>query len=235
MNTKTTATDLFDKTAVLIPARYGSTRFPGKPLALLDGVPMIKRVADAAHESGLPVYVLTDNQSVANAVNKNYTVIIDNTDYANGTERCAGAIKTDFLQKYDRFINVQGDMPDITADIIKKIALNLNYYTVVTAYTDMDPVLRADPNAVKVIVGEQQAHWFGRGFTYGYHHLGVYGYRRYQLEQYATLPASEEENIEKLEQLRWYSKDIVLGAVKVEFNGTEINAPEDVKKWMNNR
>ena len=101
-------------TAILIPARYGSTRFPGKPLELLDSVPMIRRVADAARESGLPVYVLTDDQRVANCVNDAYTVLIDETDYDNGTERCAGALKQDYLDKYDTFINVQGDMPDVT-------------------------------------------------------------------------------------------------------------------------
>ena len=82
------------KTAILIPARYGSTRLPGKPLAMLDGVPMIKRVYDACIASKIPTYVLTDDPRIAQ-VFQNTSIIIDSEDYKNGTERGAGGIKQD--------------------------------------------------------------------------------------------------------------------------------------------
>ena len=145
------------RTAILIPARYASTRYPGKPLVKLDGVPMIKRVADAARESGLPVYVLTDDVRVANCVNTEYTVLIEDAEYENGTERCAGYMTT--MQKkrlhatgygwdhdYDQYINVQGDMPDVTVDIIEKCVWHLKHYPITTVYTKMPKEKQDDPS-----------------------------------------------------------------------------------------
>jgi len=88
---------------LVIPARYKSSRFPGKPLAMLDGVPMIKRVYDACIASNLPTYVLTDNQDIYNVIGTN--CLLDHRDYKNGTERCAGAVaKFDILDQYKNFI-----------------------------------------------------------------------------------------------------------------------------------
>ncbi len=109
------------KTAILIPARYGSTRYPGKPLAMLDSVPMIKRVYDACTASKTPTYVLTDNKTIAQCIKSTGgNVYIDSKDYANGTERCAGAIESKLFDQYDQFINVQGDMPDVTLQMIER-------------------------------------------------------------------------------------------------------------------
>ena len=221
-------------TAILIPARYGSTRFPGKPLELLDGVPMIRRVADAARESGLPVYVLTDDQRVANCVNDAYTVLIDPVDYDNGTERCAGALTQDYLDKYDQFINVQGDMPDVTTDMIEKCIFSLMHYPVSTVFTEMPEEKQNDPNSVKMVRAGDSALWFGRGMTgYGLWHLGVYGYRRNSLGLYLNLEVTLEEQVEKLEQLRWLKNGWQIGCLSVYYNGVEINAPEDVVEWHN--
>ena len=219
------------KTAILIPARYGSTRFEGKPLAMLDGVPMIKRVYDACVASKIPTYVLTDDVRIA-SVFQNTSVIIDDTNYANGTERCAGAINIDYMQKYDQFINVQGDMPDITSDIIRAVENELQRSDVATAYTPMDFNLRNDPNSVKMIHSRGRAHWFLRAsLTYGDHHLGVYGYNREAKAMYTTSRKFIEEDIEKLEQLRWIQNGIKIGVVEVEFDGIEINSPQDLKDW----
>ena len=219
-------------TAILIPARYGSTRFPGKPLELLDGVPMIRRVADAARESGLPVYVLTDDQRVANCVNGAYTVLIDPVDYDNGTERCAGALTQDYLDKYDQFINVQGDMPDVTTDMIEKCISSLQHYPVSTVFTEMPEEKQNDPNSVKMVRAGDSALWFGRGMTgYGEWHLGVYGYKRNALEMYPNLIVEREEEVEKLEQLRWLKNGWQIGCLSVQYKGTEINSPEDVDIW----
>lgn len=225
--------------AILIPARYGSSRFEGKPLALLHGIPMVRLVYErcrkAAQELGCDVYVLTDDKRIAEKFDPSQ-VWVDEGDYLNGTERCAAFAQTKRAEKYDWFINVQGDMPDITTDIIKYVYYNLNQYEITTAHTDMDPKLREDPNSVKMIEGAGRALWFGRGFTkYGKHHLGIYGYRGYKLVGYRTLERTAEEDIEQLEQLRWLKNGCTIGTQSVYFNGVEINSPEDVERWQQNK
>ena len=223
-----------EKTAVLIPARYDSTRFPGKPLALLDGVPMIRRVVEQCKKTGLPVYVLTDHKRVAEAVIDECVVVIDHTPYQNGTERCASVINKVYFDVYENFINVQGDMPDIDVDIVEVVNEKLSFgyaleYPVVTAYTDLKDNFD-DPNTVKAIVCKDELKWCGRGFKYGYHHLGIYGYTRAALKHYPQ-EQSLLEIKEGLEQLRWLEEGYPIGAVKVQFEGVEINTPDDVKKW----
>lgn len=229
------------KTAILIPARYGSGRFRGKPLTDLGGIPMIKRVVKAcrlAGVSGLDTYVLTDSGLIAHAaVDVGANVWCDpDTEYDNGTDRCAGVMtNSTILDKYDAFINVQGDMPDVTSDIINKCRRQLNDYQVTTVFADMDPTLQNDPNSVKMVRAGDKALWFGRGMTgYGDWHLGVYGYRRKALAMYSTLDRSEEEDVEGLEQLRWLKNGYDIGVLKCEFDGIEINTPEDVVKWNAN-
>ena len=219
-------------TAILIPARYGSTRFPGKPLALLDNVPMIKRVFDAASKSGLPTYVLTDDIRIADMFEQ-HQVIIDLAEYENGTERCAGAVAMRTLDEFDQFINVQGDMPDVTIDMIAKAQLQLKYYPVSTVFTNMPQEQQNDPNSVKMVRAGDQALWFGRGMTgYGLWHLGVYGYRKNALQCFPNLQIEQEERVEKLEQLRWLKNGWQIGCLSVYYNGVEINAPEDVIEWQ---
>lgn len=222
-------------TAILIPARYQSTRFPGKPLTLLDGVPMVRwvyeRCRKAAIEIDADVFVLTDDERIADKIEPT-RVWLNKTEYKNGTERCAGFAKSEWAKQYERFINVQGDMPDITSDIIKYVYYNLNEYDITTAHTDMDPKLRDDPNSVKMIEGAGMALWFGRGFTkYGKHHLGVYGYAKDALLRYSSLPVTVEEDIEQLEQLRWLKSGCTIGTQSVYFKGIEINSSQDVELW----
>lgn len=221
--------------AILIPARYNSTRFPGKPLALLDGVPMIKRVYDACIASNLPTYVLTDNQDIYNVIGTN--CLLDHRDYKNGTERCAGAVaKFDILDQYKNFINVQGDMPDVTLEMIEKAEWHLKNYSVTTVFTQMQEDKQNDPNSVKMVRSGDQALWFGRGMTgYGDWHLGVYGYKRNALQMYPTLQVEQEEKIEQLEQLRWLKSGWNIGCLSVQYNGVEINSPEDVEEWHSKR
>ena len=216
--------------AILIPARYNSTRFPGKPLTMLDGVPMIKRVYNACKATGLPTYILTDDIRIAN-VFQNASVIIDYKGYANGTERCAGVTDIDYMQKYDQFINVQGDMPDVTLDMIEKTIWHLKHYSITTMWTDLQPGERLNMDQVKVITAGDKALWFGRGFTYGNHHLGIYGYKRNVLEMYSGLPLTREERNEGLEQLRWLKAGFDIGILRTVFDGIEINTPEDAEKW----
>tara|TARA_B100000035_G_scaffold289307_1_gene275603 strand:- start:398 stop:895 length:498 start_codon:yes stop_codon:yes gene_type:complete len=153
------------------------------------------------------------------------------SDADNGTERCMQVI--DEKLQYDRYINVQGDMPDITTDIIKAVEAELQRSDVATAYTPMDFNLRNDPNCVKMIHNRGRAHWFLRAsLTYGDHHLGIYGYNRESKAMYNISKKFPEEDIEKLEQLRWIQNGIKIGVVEVEFDGIEINTPEDLEKWQ---
>ena len=218
-------------TAILIPARYGSTRLPGKPLIALDNIPMIRRVYERCRKTGLDTYVLTDDMRIFNLFGAS-NCFIEQVDYANGTERCAGAIKHGFFDKYDRFINVQGDMPDVTVEMIEKCAQQLPYYPVSTVYTEMPEKEQNNPNSVKLVRGEDKALWFGRGMTgYGDWHLGVYGYRRDALNWYPSMRVTQEETVEQLEQLRWLKNGWQIGCSNVQFNGIEINSPEDVEAW----
>ena len=207
---------------------------------MLDGVPMIKRVYDACTASKLPTYVLTDDRRIADLMYlDNVPFWIDEQDeYANGTERCAGAVKyCPELEQYDQFINVQGDMPDVTLELIDKCQTLLNYYSVSTVYATMPKEMQDDPNTVKCVHASEYALWFGRGITgYGSWHLGVYGYKRNALEMYNTLPVPDEERIEQLEQLRWLKNSWQIGINPVYYKGVEINAPEDVDQWhINNK
>jgi len=204
-------------------------------LALLDGVPMIKRVYDACIASNLPTYVLTDNQDIYNVIGTN--CLLDHRDYKNGTERCAGAVaKFDILDQYKNFINVQGDMPDVTLQMIERCIEWLQYYPISTVFTEMPKEMQDNPDSVKMVRAGDQALWFGRGMTgYGEWHLGIYGYKRNALELYNGLEITIEEQTEKLEQLRWLKSGWNLGCSSVYFKGTEINSPEDVEEWHSKR
>lgn len=225
-------------TAILIPSRYGSTRFPGKPLANLGGVPMIRRVYDACAATDMHVYALTDDQRVVEALRRDEyrSCVYDPRDYANGTERCAGAITNGIephLEGFEHIINVQGDMPDVTPEMIYAVMELLDSGAdVATLYTDMEEHLRLNLNVVKMIKGTNNAQWFGRGFAnYGYHHLGIYGYKREALKMYPILKKTVEEDIEGLEQLRWLKNGWQIKVNHVQYKGIEINTPQDVEQW----
>ena len=215
-------------TAIVIPARLASTRFPNKMLAELNGVPLIQHVFNRCKETELPTYVVTPDEEIVEVIGKENTILVG--DAENGTARCA--LAADYIN-YANFINVQGDMPDITAKIITDVARLLGKYGVVTAYTKMTDEQRNDPNTVKILHNNRTAKWFGRGITgYGDHHLGIYGYRNHVLNDYGNLERYPEEEIEQLEQLRWIQNDVKMGVVEVEFNGIEINTEEDLDKWQ---
>ena len=139
-------------TAILIPARLESKRYPNKMLVSLDGTPLIKRVFDICNSTDFNTYVVTDSEEIASMV-PNYIL----TDEArNGTERCAIAARD---LHYDYYINVQGDMPDITVRMINTIADYLRYYPITTLFTDMPKSQQDDPSTVKLIRAGDQALW----------------------------------------------------------------------------
>lgn len=201
---------------------------------MLNGKTMIQRVAEYCKSTGIDTYVLTDNKTIAQAAQASgVDVYIDSEDYANGTERCCGAIRSRKFDDYDQFINVQGDMPDVTKEMISTVAMGLKYYPVSTVFTEMDIEQQNNPNTVKMVRSGDQALWFGRGMKgYGDWHLGVYGYRKNALHMYNSLNVPKEEKIEQLEQLRWLKNGWQIGCYSVYFNGIEINSPEDAEEWQ---
>ena len=218
--------------AIIIPARYKSTRLPGKPLIKLGDKTMIETVYKKCKATGRDTYVLTDSMAIARLFNWETCWIDQSVRFENGTERCAGAINGELLSKYDTFINVQGDMPDVTPEMIEKAQWHLKHYPITTVFTEMPEEKQNDPNTVKMVRAGDQALWFGRGMTgYGDWHLGVYGYRRNALELYTSLPQEKEEVIEQLEQLRWLKSGWQVGCLSVQYKGVEINSPEDVDEW----
>jgi len=220
-------------TAILIPARYSSSRFPGKPLTDLGGIPMIQRVVKECLKSPYDVYVLTDHKLIAHAAKlAGASVYIDYHDYNNGTERIAGALESTLFNNYDTFVNVQGDMPDIRPDMIEAVLKNVQSTGVSTLATEMPETRQFDPNSVKIIYDYQkEALWCGRGLTYGDWHLGVYAYERFALDWYDTTGECEEEVHEGLEQLRFIKGGLRPHVTMVEWNGIEINTPQDAGEW----
>ena len=215
------------KTAILIPARYQSSRYPGKMLAEVNGKPLIRHVFDICNQTDHHVMVLTDHEDIAKQV-PNF-VMTGEAD--NGTKRCCDAIQG---MGFSQYVNVQGDMPDITPAMIEKCIEHLSKYSVTTLYTTMPKEKQNDPNTVKMIRAKDQALWFGRGMTgYGDWHLGIYGYTATALSMYKKLEIPDEEHIEKLEQLRWLKNGWQIGCLNVNFNGVEINTPEDLEEWHN--
>ena len=218
--------------AILIPARYNSKRFPGKPLTKLGDRHMIQEVYVKCKASGLDTYVLTDNPMIMELFADNAVLIDNKTNYENGTHRCTGVLNDSRFDKYKKFINVQGDMPDVTTDMIEKCNWHLQSYNVTTMFTELPKDKQQDPNTVKMIRAGDRALWFGRGMTgYGDWHLGIYGYRRNALEMYSSLDTPLEESVEKLEQLRWLKAGWDIGCLKTVFDGIEINTPEDARIW----
>lgn len=214
-----------NKFIVIIPARYASTRFPGKPLAKLAGREMILRVCDRVTESGLPAVVATDDQRIFDIVEKNgFRAVMTSADHQSGTDRVAEAYRN-LGKEYDVVINVQGDEPFIATEQLQALCSCFE-----NRETDIATLCRPfpadapfsaleDPNLVKVETGSDgRALMFSRlpipylrgvekdkwPASYPYlTHVGIYGYRSEVLQVLTKLPRSPLEKAESLEQLRW--------------------------------
>ncbi len=209
---------------VIIPARYRSSRLPGKPVKDLCGKTMIQRVAEKALASGASaVYVATDSELVSRAVNlEGVEVVMTSESHNSGTERLAEVAKLKNFPDDTVVVNVQGDEPLLPSVLISQVAENLvssgaPMATLAVPIDDYDEIF--NPNAVKVICDENgYAIYFSRApipyerdnFKSGdrrfdnvhFRHLGIYAYRAGFLKKFVEWNASPLENIEKLEQLR---------------------------------
>jgi len=212
---------------VIIPARYGSTRFPGKALADIAGRPMVVRVCERAAASGAAaVHVATDDDRIGDAVKRHgFAVVATRTDHVSGTDRIAEAASTLGLADEALVVNVQGDEPLIEPRLIAEVAQRLaerpQASMASACHAIAEEAEAGNANVVKVVLdAEGYALYFSRArIPYPrqpgappYRHVGLYAYRAGFLRKYAKLPLAPLEHAEALEQLRalWHGHRIAM-------------------------
>ncbi len=237
----------------IIPARYASTRFPGKPLALVKGIPMIQRVYIQASKAFENVCVATDDQRIYDAVTAfGGEVVMTSSSHNSGTDRCQEAL-ANYSQKsgkkFDIVVNVQGDEPYIQPDQLKLLGEcfkdeSVEIATLVKRVKDKEEFL--NPNAPKVIVDANwDALYFSRAaipfprdkeidekFIEGntlYRHIGLYGYRSHILEKICKMEQSFLEKCEKLEQLRWLENGLKIRVALTDHETFAVDTPQDLE------
>jgi 3-deoxy-manno-octulosonate cytidylyltransferase (CMP-KDO synthetase) len=223
--------------SVLIPARYASSRLPGKPLADLAGKPMVVRVAQRARDSGARrVVVATDDSRIVDAARAHgVEVIMTGSHHATGTDRLAEAARLLALDAEEIVVNVQGDEPLLDASLMRRVAALLSQHPQAGMATACHPIADIaeafNPNVVKVVLDSRNyALYFSRATIPWarsafagepraipdglpiYRHYGLYAYRVRFLQAFPTLPIAPIETFEALEQLRalWHGERIVV-------------------------
>lgn len=243
------------KFRVVIPARYASSRLPGKPLADIAGKPMVVRVAERAAQAGAEeVIVATDDTRVRDAVESaGFRAVMTSPDHASGTDRIAEVATRLGCDEDDIVVNVQGDEPLISPELIRECALVLTTHedaaVATLAHPIHDEVEFRNPNVVKVVMDEQgYALYFSRApipwprdaFAAGqsvpqdmpmFRHIGLYAYRASFLGAFGGLAPAPLERFEMLEQLRalWHGYRIAV-AVTAEPPGLGVDTPEDLAR-----
>jgi 3-deoxy-manno-octulosonate cytidylyltransferase (CMP-KDO synthetase) len=230
---------------VVIPARYASSRFPGKPLADLGGRPMVVRVCERAALSGAAsLHVATDDARIADAARAHgYDALMTGAHHASGTDRIAEAASQLGLADEDIVVNVQGDEPLIAPQLIAQVALELERRPQASVSTACHALRHAaelaNPNVVKVVLDASgHALYFSRAqIPYPrsaggawYRHAGIYGYRVGFLKRFSGLPAAPLEITEALEQLRvlWHGYRIAVAVSEADV-APGVDTPEDLE------
>ena len=239
----------------IIPARYASTRFPGKPLVDIHGKPMIQHVYEQAKLELNDVFVATDDERISNAVNKfGGSVIMTSENHQSGTDRIAEAIEIihkDYQKVFDVIINIQGDEPFIKPQQIKEIKSCFDnpltkIATLVKKIESNEEIF--DINKPKVILNKKmQAIYFSRSpIPYFrnenkenwhlkhdfYKHIGMYAYKTKTLQELTKLEQSTLEKVESLEQLRWIENGYSIYAAETKFESFGVDTPEDLEKIL---
>lgn len=227
----------------VIPARYASTRFPGKPLALLLGKPMVQHVVERCRESGAfaRIVVATDDGRIAEAVRAfGGEAELTSPDCASGSDRVAEVMRRTAGGPEDVFVNVQGDEPAISpralAALVQKcLGKGVGMATLVRPLEEAE---RANPNVVKVVRAEDgSALYFSRHdipfpraqvALKRWAHLGIYGYQRATLLELCRLKPTALEETESLEQLRALGHGVRIHCVETEHATVAVDRPEDV-------
>ena len=231
------------KVICVIPARYASTRLPGKPLKLIAGKSMIRRVYEQAKKAKMPadVIVATDDKRVYDAVAAfGGKACMTREDHPNGTSRLA-----EVAERYpdaDVIVNVQGDEPMIPPEIIDRLAAAFTEepdLKMATMVTRMEETEYGDPSAVKVAIDKNgYALYFSRSLIpfprnktdlfKVYKHVGIYAYTRIFLMQYAAMASTPLEQVESLEQLRVLENGYKITVLESDFRGIGVDTQEDL-------
>ncbi|RYY31897.1 MAG: 3-deoxy-manno-octulosonate cytidylyltransferase [Sphingobacteriaceae bacterium] len=239
----------------IIPARYASSRFPGKPLVDIGGKSMIQRVYEQAKKcpSLAKVVVATDDARIFDHVTAfGGEAVITGEHHQSGTDRCAEVASAH--PEFDVVINIQGDEPYIDPAQITKLAdcfadSNTQIATLIKQIKTPEELVNS--NSPKVVVnllseaiyfsrsplphlrGEEVANWLEHHIYYK--HIGIYGYRADVLQQITLLPVSSLETAEKLEQLRWIENGYRIKVAETEFETHAIDTPEDLQLLLKNQ
>ncbi|MBQ9640288.1 MAG: 3-deoxy-manno-octulosonate cytidylyltransferase [Bacteroidaceae bacterium] len=237
----------------IIPARYASTRFPAKPLAMLGGKMVIERVYRQVEGTLDDVVVATDDERIYQAVRQfGGNVVMTSTAHRSGTDRCYEALTLVGADRFDVVVNIQGDEPFIQPQQLRTVCQcfddpTVDIATLVKPFTPADGFAALEnANSPKVVVNNRmEALYFSRSIipfmrgkdreewlpnhTY-YKHIGLYAYRTDVLRQITALPQGTLERVESLEQLRWLENGykIKVGTTQVETIG--IDTPEDLQR-----
>ncbi len=230
--------------AAIIPARYHSSRFPGKPLALLQGKPMIAHVVERARAAAVfdHVWVATDDIRIRDAVQAaGGEAYLTRADHATGTERVAELAAR--LPRDASVVNVQGDEPlvhpELLRDIVHALRDDPECDVVTAAHPSQDVTAFASPHVVKVVVDAAgRALYFSRAPIPGgvggdpshfLHHIGIYGFRRASLDRFVALPRGELELHEGLEQLRALEHGMRIRVLVTAHRTLGVDTPADLK------
>ena len=241
------------KILALIPARYGSSRFPGKPLALVHGKPMIQRVYEQTVKAFPNACVATDDTRIYDAVKAfGGKVVMTSPSHNSGTDRCLEALNTYMAETgetFDVVINVQGDEPYIHPEQLMQLGKcfedpQVELATLVKRVKDKEELFNA--NSPKVILDkDSNAIYFSRtpipysrdieitdqyvAATPFYRHIGLYGYRVATLDVICAMPQSFLEKTEKLEQLRWIENGLKIRVAETEYETHAVDTAEDLE------
>jgi 3-deoxy-manno-octulosonate cytidylyltransferase (CMP-KDO synthetase) len=234
----------------IIPARYASTRFPGKPLADIQGKTMLRRVYEQVKKAKLlsDVVIATDDERIAEHVKTfNGEVVMTKTSHPSGTDRCYEAL-TKVGGKFEYFINIQGDEPFIRPEQIDALAKAckspVQIATQMIRCTNKEQLF--SPNTAKIVVNKNnEALYFSRhpipfirnleqgswaeNFSY-FRHIGMYAYRSDVLAELTRLQVSPLESAESLEQLRWLENGYKINCIETIFESHGVDVPDDIGK-----
>ena len=236
----------------IIPARYASTRFPAKPLAVLGGKMVVERVYEQVKKAIDKVVVATDDERICDAVlSFGGEVVMTSSEHRSGTDRCAEAYDK-LGYEADIVLNIQGDEPFVAPEQIEALikcfeSEKIDIATLVKPFSAEDGIdALENPNSPKVVINEaQEAIYFSRSvvpYLRGmersewlknhtfYKHIGIYAFRAETLKRVTTLPQSPLEKAESLEQLRWLESGYKIGVGVTNIETVGIDTPEDLER-----
>ena len=240
------------KTAIIIPSRMSSKRFPNKPMAKINGIPMIERVWKQGINSKIgDVYVACSEYEVFNLISsKGGKAIMTDPNLPSGTDRVFAAFNLlDNKDEYESIINLQGDMPLIDSINIQSVNIPLeNGYDIGTIATDISSEEEKNENITKVAIDWKEIDVVGNSLDFYkfstkqssniYQHVGIYSFKPIALRKFVSLPASKNEIDRKLEQLRAIDAGIKIGITYVENVPISVDTLEDlilIENILNNR